>query len=267
MTAPRRPQPAPLPLPGARPGRDPDRAIKRGPRRVSAEVVAATQRDRLFDGLVQEVATKGYDNARVTDICRAAGVTRPAFYALFTGKEDAFLAAYRHGIAVVSQLMESAYRDAGPDWPDAFRAALRTLLEVLASVPAFARMALVEVDAAGPAARLERDALLASFRRFFADAGSGPGNAELDRELLVSTVVGGLHATIRARVAQDRVEALPLLLPVLTYAATAPFLGRDAASRATRPVLPEDGPSTAAPCATTEDASTPAPLVKNRSGF
>ncbi|WP_262286173.1 TetR/AcrR family transcriptional regulator [Micromonospora sp. MA102] len=251
MTTQHRPQPVPVPLPGARPGRDPDRAIKRGPRQVSAEVVAATQRDRLFDGLVQEVATRGYDNARVSDICHAAGVTRPAFYALFTGKEDAFLAAYRHGIAVVSQLMESAYRDAGPAWPDAARAALRTLLEVLASVPAFARMALVEVDAAGPAARRERDALLGSFRRFFADAGPGPVAAGVDRDALVSTVVGGLHATIRARVAQGRAEDLPLLLPVLTYAATAPFLGTDGAVRATRPVRPDDGPSAAAPCAPT----------------
>jgi AcrR family transcriptional regulator len=251
LTTQRRPQPAPVPLPGARPGRDPGRAIKRGPRRVSAEVVAATQRDRLFDGLVQEVATRGYDNARVSDICHAAGVTRPAFYALFTGKEDAFLAAYRHGIAVVSQLMESAYREAGPAWPDAARAALRTLLEVLASVPAFARMALVEVDAAGPDARRERDALLASFRRFFADAGPGPVAAGVDRDTLVSTVVGGLHATIRARVARGRAEDLPLLLPVLTYAATAPFLGTDGAVRATRPIRPDDGPSAAAPCAPT----------------
>ncbi|WP_406078980.1 TetR/AcrR family transcriptional regulator [Micromonospora sp. NBC_00858] len=253
MTTQGHPQPAPLP--GARPGRDPDRAIKRGPRRVSAEVVAATQRDRLFDGLVHEVATKGYDNARVSDICHAAGVTRPAFYALFTGKEDAFLAAYRHGIAVVSQLMEGAYREAGPAWPDAARAALRTLLEVLASVPAFARMALVEVDAAGPDARRERDVLLSSFRRFFADAGPGPAVAGVDRDALVSTVVGGIYATIRGRVAQGRAAELPQLLPVLTYAATAPFLGTDGAARATRPIRPDDGPSTTAPCVSPSEAT------------
>lgn len=251
MTTQSHPQPVPAPLPGARPGRDPDRAIKRGPRRVSAEVVAATQRDRLFDGLVHEVATKGYDNARVSDICHAAGVTRPAFYALFTGKEDAFLAAYRHGIAVVSQLMESAYREAGPTWPDAARAALRTLLEVLASVPAFARMALVEVDAAGPDARRERDALLNSFRRFFADAGPGPALADVDRDELVSTVVGGIYATVRGRVARGRAAELPQLLSVLTYAATAPFLGTEGAIQATRPIRPDDGPSTTAPCAPT----------------
>ncbi|MEU7841810.1 TetR/AcrR family transcriptional regulator [Micromonospora sp. NPDC049114] len=248
MTTQSHPQPAPAPLPGARPGRDPDRAIKRGPRRVSAEVVAATQRDRLFDGLVHEVATKGYDNARVSDICHAAGVTRPAFYALFTGKEDAFLAAYRHGIAVVSQLMEDAYREAGPAWPDAARAALRTLLEVLASVPAFARMALVEVDAAGPDARRERDGLLTSFRRFFADAGPGPALADVGRDELVSTVVGGIYATVRGRVARGRAAELPELLPVLTYAAMAPFLGTEGAIQATRPIRPDDGPSTTAPC-------------------
>lgn len=253
LTTQRRPHPAPLP--GARPGRDPDRAIKRGPRRLSAEAVAATQRDRLFDGLVREVATKGYDNARVTDICHAAGVTRPAFYALFSGKEDAFLAAYRHGVAVLSQLMESAYREAGPTWSDAARAALRTLLEVLASVPAFARMALVEVDAAGPDARRERDALLGSFRRFFADAGPGPA-ADVDRETLVSTVVGGIHATVRSRVAQGRATELPQLLPVLTYAATAPFLGTADAARATRLARPADGPGTTAPCAPTGEAAT-----------
>jgi AcrR family transcriptional regulator len=237
------------PLPGARPGRDPERAIKRGPRRLSAEAVAATQRDRLFDGLVREVAEKGYDNARVTDICRAAGVTRPAFYALFAGKEDAFLAAYRHGTAVLLRLMEDAYRAAGPDWVAAARAALATLLEVLASVPAFARMAVVEIDAAGPAARAERDALLARFHRFFDDARPRLPLTEPDEKLLVSAVVGGINAVIRQRVAEGRTAELPQLLPALIYAVTAPFLGREAAGEAARATDPETAAAVAAPCA------------------
>src|ERR1700755_1388510 len=102
----------PSKLPGARAGRDPARAIKRGPSRVPPEVVAATQRDRLFDGLVATVAEKGYVNARVGDICLAAGVTRPAFYALFQGKEDAFIATYRHGTDVLWALMEAAHNSA-----------------------------------------------------------------------------------------------------------------------------------------------------------
>src|SRR5215469_16393082 len=81
-------------LPGARDGRDPSRAIKRGPSRVPAEIVAATQRDRLYDAIARTVADHGYPNATVTDICRAAGVTRPAFYVHFDSKQGAYLATY-----------------------------------------------------------------------------------------------------------------------------------------------------------------------------
>ncbi|MEV5819596.1 TetR/AcrR family transcriptional regulator [Micromonospora haikouensis] len=249
-SAPLPPEPRPdsTPLPGARPGRDPERAIKRGPRRQSAEAVAATQRDRLFDGLVHEVAARGYDNARVTDICGAAGVTRPAFYALFAGKEDAFLATYRHGTAVLLRLMDDAYAGAGPDWTTAARAALRTLLEVLASVPAFARMALVEIDAAGPAARDERDLLLSRFHRFFHPARPRSPLSPEEDDLLVTTVVAGIYGTLRLRVSQGRTAELPRLLPVLTYAMTAPFLGPGAGGRAAR-AADAGGPGVTAPCA------------------
>src|SRR5689334_4419896 len=64
-------------LPGTRTGREPERSIRRGPRRLPAEVVAATQRDRLLDGIVRTVAHNGYARARISDICQAAGVTRP----------------------------------------------------------------------------------------------------------------------------------------------------------------------------------------------
>jgi AcrR family transcriptional regulator len=214
-------------LPGARTGRDPARAIKRGPSRVPPEVVAATQRERLFDGLVHTVAQKGYANARVSDICQAAGVTRPAFYALFEGKDDAFLATYRHGVDVVLSVMEQAYRDAG-DWRAGSRAALSVLLDVLAGVPAFATMAVVEIEAVGPAARQERNHLLRRFDRFFADA---PAHAGVPMpEELVSTVVGGIYSTVYRYVAAGRVAELPGLRPVLSYFMLVPFVGREQAA-------------------------------------
>ena len=215
-------------LPGARHGRDPARVIKRGPSRVPPEVVAATQRDRLFDGLARTVALKGYAAARVSDICQAAGVTRPAFYALFEGKDDAFLATYRHGIGVVLNLMESAYQQA-TDWPAGIRAARRTLLGTLASVPSFARLAIVEIDAAGLAARRERDRMLRRFDQFFATAPAQPGLPAAGE--LAGSIVGGIHSTIYRFVAQGRSGELPSLLPVLTYFALVPFLGPAEAAR------------------------------------
>lgn len=214
-------------LPGARPGRDPSRAIKRGPSRVPPEVVAATQRERLFDALAQTVARKGYTAARVSDICDAAGVTRPAFYALFEGKEDAFIATYRYGSDAVLHAMESAYGAAG-DWQAGVRAGLGVLLNILASVPAFAVMAIVEVDAVGPAGRRERDRLLRRFAPFFADA---PRPALPAPDELADSIVGGIHSTIYRYVAQGRAAELPDLLPLLTYFALAPFVGREEAER------------------------------------
>jgi AcrR family transcriptional regulator len=217
-----------VPLPGARTGRDPARSIKRGPSRVPPEVVAATQRDRLYDALVHTVAEKGYVNARVSDICQAAGVTRPAFYALFKGKDDAFIATYRHGTGVLLRLMGEAYSSAG-DWRAGARATLAIMLDVLATVPAFAAMAIVEIEAVGPAAREERNLLLSSFDRFFADA---PLESDVPLpEELVRSIVGGVYTTLYRYVSAGRVAELPQLLPVLTYFVMVPFLGHDEAVR------------------------------------
>jgi AcrR family transcriptional regulator len=212
---------APLRLPGGRDGRDPARAIKRGPSRVPRELVLATQRDRLYDGLVRTVAEHGYANATVTDICRAAGVTRPAFYEHFDGKEGAFLAAYTHGTDLLLEVLEAAYAAHAGDWRSAAWENLEILLEVLAGAPAFAAMAIVEIEAAGPAARRKRAELLWRFRRFFAEAPEPPG--PVHRAELIDTVIGGVYSAIYQRIAAGRASALPELMPVLAYFVTAPF--------------------------------------------
>jgi len=236
---------ATTPLPGTRPGRDRARALKRGPSSVPPEVVAATQRDRLLDGLVHTVASKGYASARVSDICHSAGVTRPAFYALFEGKENAFLAAYRKGTGVLFHMVEDAYLDA-PDWRPGIRAGLAVLLDVLASVPSFAAMAIVEIDAAGPAARQERDKFLGRFQRFFAAAPRPAG--PVGSRQLAEAVIGGVYSMIYRHVAWENTAELPELLPALTYFVLAPFLGPAGAATELATPAPER-PSGTAPCA------------------
>lgn len=240
-----------LPLPGARAGRDPARAIRRGPSRLPREVVAATQRDRLYDGLVHTVAAKGYVSARVSDICQAAGVTRPAFYELFAGKEEAFLATYRHGTTVLLEVMDQAYA-AAPDWRAGLREVVRILLDVLTAVPAFAVMAIVEIDAAGPAARAARDRVLDGFGQFFDGAPALPGAAGRLRRPVIDAAVAGAYATIRRSVADGRTDDLGDLLPSLSYFLMAPFVGREAAAAELR-VPPE--PETVLPDCVTLDRS------------
>ncbi|MFD8305829.1 TetR/AcrR family transcriptional regulator [Streptomyces sp. NPDC059690] len=93
-------------------------------------------------------AEVGFAGTRISDICRAARVTRPVFYEIFDGKEDAFLAAHRYGTSPVFDAMDHAHA-AASDWPGRVRAGLGALLGILAEAPAFATMAIVEIDAGG----------------------------------------------------------------------------------------------------------------------
>lgn len=230
-------------LPGGRDGRDPERAIKRGPSRVPREFVLATQRDRLYDGLVRTVAAHGYANATVTEICRAAGVTRPAFYEHFDGKEAAFLAAYTHGTDLLLDALEQAYREGAQRWRDAAWRNLEILLDVLSGTPAFATMAIVEIEAAGAAARGKRVELLCRFRQFFAGAPELAG--EVDRTALIDTVIGGVYSAIYQTVALSGAAQLPKLLPVLGYFVLAPF---GLAAEPQPPADPAARPRVVLPC-------------------
>jgi AcrR family transcriptional regulator len=231
--------PPALVLPGTRTGRDPERSLRRGPRRTAPEVVAANQRDRLLDGFVRTVAQVGYAGTRVSDICQAAGVTRPVFYELFRGKEDAFLAAHHHGTSLVFAAMEDA-RAQARDWPGQVRAGLGALLVILAEAPAFAAMAIVEIDAVGPAGREAREHLLTRFRNYFTDL----PDLELPvpEEELVDTVVGGVYSAIYRRIATGRTADLPALLPGLTFSVLAPFLGPERAAACLAAPPPATGP-------------------------
>lgn len=252
-----------VPLPGARSPRDPQRAIKRGPSRVPREQVAATQRDRLYDGLVRTVAERGYANASVSDICRVSGVTRPAFYEHFESKQGAFLAAYRHGTDVLFAMLRHAFleeTDAAegdaprplPEsaadvetWTRATCAVLAVLLDVLASVPAFATAAIVEIDAVGPEGRQARSEQLRDFEAFFALAPATPDG--VDRGEVVNSVVAGAYGTLYRHIAAGRAAELPHLLPALVYFVVAPFAGPEIAAKASHAAL-ADHPRSVAPC-------------------
>ncbi|MFG3344007.1 TetR/AcrR family transcriptional regulator [Streptomyces sp. NPDC048018] len=215
-----------LVLPGARTGREPERSLRPGPRRLTPEEVASRQRERLLDGVARTVAANGYTGARISDICRTAGVTRPVFYELFSGKEDAVLAAFRGGTQTVVRAMQRSYDEAGGAvaWPVAVRAGLRVLLDLLAQNPAFATMA-AEIGSVGPAGRQARVELLAGFRRFFADAPPGPPGVA--RAELVDTVVGAVHAAVIRAVDEGRFEDAGRgpseLLDVLVHVVVTPF--------------------------------------------
>jgi len=136
--------------------------LPRGRHGLTREQVVGSQRERIFRAMAETMARKGYAATSVSGLLRTAGVSRETFYEQFSSKEECFIAAFE---AAVGNVL-GAVRDApGFDGPplERFESGLRAYLDTLAADPAFARVLLIEVYAAGPEAMRRRAALQQGF--------------------------------------------------------------------------------------------------------
>jgi AcrR family transcriptional regulator len=202
----------------------------RGRHRLPPEVIARSQRERLLEAAVRVVAEKGYAATTVAHLTREAGISRTTFYAMFEDKEACFLAAY-DGIAdALVRRIAKAY-EAEERWPQRARAGLAALLEALAGEPAIARLALVDVGAAGPAAQRRYRAALQRLTPLFEE---GRDFAPGGRRLPANTsrmAIGAVAGLISDELAAGRAEHLPSLLSDLLFATLVPYIGPAAAAR------------------------------------
>jgi AcrR family transcriptional regulator len=202
----------------------------RGRHGLPPEVVARSQRDRLLEATMRIVAEKGYAATTVADLTRQAGISRTTFYELFADKEACFLAAYDASVDALVRQISSAY-EAEQRWPDRARAGLATLLEALAADPAQARLAFVDVAAAGPAAQRRFRAAVQRLTPFFDEgrdfAPGGRGLPANTSRMAAGAVVGLISDELVA----GRAEALPDLLSDVLFATLVAYLGPDAAAR------------------------------------
>jgi AcrR family transcriptional regulator len=202
----------------------------RGRHGLPPEVVARSQRDRLLEATMAIVAEKGYAATTVADLTKRAGISRTTFYELFSDKETCFLAAYDNAVDVLVRRISAAY-EAEERWPDRARAGLATLLEALAADPAQARLALVDVTAAGPAAQRRFRAAVQRLTPFFdegRDFAPGGRNLPANASRMAAGAVIGL---ISEELIAGRANKLPSLLSDVLFATLVAYLGPDAAAR------------------------------------
>jgi AcrR family transcriptional regulator len=130
---------------GARPPR-----LKPGPG-YSAEEVGAHQCGRLQEAMVELVAERGYNAVAVTALSGRAGVSKRDFYRRFAGKEECFLATYD---TIVSRSVRGilAASNGEREWRERLRLEFLAFAGQIVDNPDAARLALVEVFAAGAAA-------------------------------------------------------------------------------------------------------------------
>ena len=199
----------------------------------------------MIEAAVNVVGSKGYAATSVGDIIKAAGVSRTTFYEQFHDKESCFIGAYDEGARRhLEHVGATAKAVAGS--MARLQAGVRACLQVLAEEPAYARTALVEALAAGPAVASTRDWIHARYAEML---GKWHAEARAENQLvpavpgeLFDCAIGGVADFLGAMVREGQTEHLPRLAPVIVtflLNATAVPAGRDlaaalAASRARR---------------------------------
>jgi AcrR family transcriptional regulator len=192
--------------------------------------VAHSQRERILDAIANLTAASGYAALTVEGIAAEAAISLQAFYEHFPSKEDAFLVAYEVGHDKGLALVERAF-DSHQDWRRGVQAGVRALFDYLASEPAFAHMALVDVQAATARTTERATKGITSYAQMLL-----PGLEEAPRrsrppDVTIEAIAGGLFELCLHHALRRRMHELPLLVPRATYFALAPFIGADAAGK------------------------------------
>jgi AcrR family transcriptional regulator len=202
----------------------------RGRHRLPPEVVARSQRDRLLEAAVRVVAEKGYAAATIGDLTKEAGVSRTTFYELFEDKEACFLAAYDNAVDVLVRRVIAAY-ESEQRWPDRARTGLAALLETLGEEPALARLALVDIGSAGPAAQRRYRAAIQRLTPLFEEGRDfAPGGRSLPPNTS-RMAIGGVTGLLSDALLEGNADGLPGLLSDVLFATLVPYIGPDAATR------------------------------------
>lgn len=207
--------------------------LPRGRHGLPRRFIVHNQRERMLLAVAEAVAEQGYATTTVADIIARARLSRRTFYEHFADKEECFLAAYDTVVEQLLSAVSHAYEQ-GETWPQKVHDGLETFLGYLTSEPAFARMCIVEVIAAGPEARARRDAATRVFVDFLE-----PGRREAPDGVVVpvlasEVVVGGIYEIIYTRLLRNAADELVAMLPDLLYCALVPYIGHRAAEQAVR---------------------------------
>jgi AcrR family transcriptional regulator len=208
-----------------------------GPGGLPRAYVVRSERERLREAMVRVAAAKGYEAATVTDVVELAGVSRATFYEMFEDKAACFLEAYDAVIDVLVAHVTTAFEAAaGEPWPQRMAAALGALAELLAAESDIARMAMVEVTAAGDDARERYRAALARFTPFLEEGRTYSGQGDALPPDTARFAIGGATSMIFDEIRAGRGPELERILPDLVFAVLMPYLGPEAAEAEMRRV-------------------------------
>jgi AcrR family transcriptional regulator len=176
----------------------------------------------------QIAACGGYPSLTSGQIAERAGVEQERFLELFESVEECFLASLE---LLSVQALAGASRESqgAPDWPSSVCRMVDALMRQIAGDPVFARVAFVEVFAAGPAGSERRAVLMCRFAELLARRAP---RSRRPSPLVAEAIVGAVWAMVHRCVAHGRARALPALAAHAAYIVLAPIVGAEAAVEA-----------------------------------
>jgi AcrR family transcriptional regulator len=188
--------------------------------------VAYSPPERIIRALAAVAGERGYPAMTIAEIASRASMSQATFYAHFSDKEEALLAALDSAAQQALAVMLPASRRA-PDWPNALRAGIGALCYFGAAEPDFARMAAVETYAAGTAALEVRDRSIERMRVLMKPGLMlNPGVPLIVADAIIGAVWGLLYKQIVTKGPQS----MPEMAPLASYMALAPFIGAEEAA-------------------------------------
>jgi AcrR family transcriptional regulator/DNA-binding MarR family transcriptional regulator len=191
---------------------------------LSRDRVTEIQRTRLLAAASDALDEFGYARMTVAEIISRAGVSRKTFYDAFADREECFLTLLEETTARAATLAAEAYYGRR-HWRAGIRSALSSLLVLMESEPALARLWIVETLKGGERV-LERRAQALEHLANLIGEGRTAANAACEPPDLVAVgVVGGALEILHARLLTSSDEPLTDLLGPLMYMIVLPYLG------------------------------------------
>jgi AcrR family transcriptional regulator len=186
------------------------RRLPHGPHGLAREEVARNQRARLYGGMIQSIAQRGYRGTTVASVIVLAGVSRRAFYELFPNKKACFVATYDIVVARSrKRALEAWSRERG--WANRMHASCKVLLEDIARDPKGAHLVLIDSLGLGATARERMHLAGACYERLVLAAfRAGPGSEQLPA-IAARATVGGVRHVIFNRLRDGRIGELRML--------------------------------------------------------
>jgi len=193
--------------------------------------VAHHQRQRILLGAAHVFAERGYRQASVADIVKAAAVARARFYENFGSKEDCFFAVYDTATAATLERVGEACADSIDGFPERVSAGIAALLAAIEADPEGARSCILEGPAVGTAINSRFEKLIEDFAALLRSGRSEASSSELP-ETVEETVVGGLYWLLYYALLERRPKRISRLRPQLVEFSLIPFVGAEAAAAA-----------------------------------